>query len=130
MFLNLSYWTHLEGAMTGDPKLNTEKIDFRLIDYVASKIVGEIQPEKIILFGSHARGDFDRDSDLDLFVIKDTGESSRIIRRKIDRLLWGRRFHLEVIVRTPEEVARNLKARNPFYLYHIFKEGKILYEKK
>lgn len=116
--------------MSGDPKLNTETIDAQLIDYVASRIAGEIQPDKIILFGSFARGDANQESDLDLFVIKDTDESSRLIRRKIDRLLWGRRFPLEVIVRTQKEVDQNIKAKNPFYLHHIFKEGKILYEKK
>jgi predicted nucleotidyltransferase len=116
--------------MPGDPRLNTEKIDSRLINYVVSKIAREIQPEKIILFGSQARCDANSESDLDLFIIKDTPNPSRLVRRQIDRLLWGRKFPLEVIVRTPEDVTRNLKAKNPFYLYHIFKEGKILYEKK
>ena len=116
--------------MPGDPRLNTEKIDSRLINYVVSKIAREIQPEKIILFGSQARCDANSESDLDLFIIKDTPNPSRLVRRQIDRLRWGRKFPLEVIVRTPEDVTRNLKAKNPFYLYHIFKEGKILYEKK
>lgn len=116
--------------MPGDPKLNTENIDAQLIDYVVSKIAREIQPEKIILFGSQARGDSTPESDLDLFVIKDTPNPSRLVRRQIDRLLWGRKFPIEVIVRTPEDVTRNLKAKNPFYLHHIFKEGKLLYEKK
>ena len=116
--------------MTGDPRLNTTNIDAQLIDYVVSKIAREVQPEKIILFGSQARGDAHAESDLDLFVIKDTPNASRLVRRQIDRLLWGRKFPLEVIVRTPEDVTRNLKARNPFYLHHIFKDGKILYEKK
>ncbi|MDP6040930.1 MAG: nucleotidyltransferase domain-containing protein [Candidatus Latescibacteria bacterium] len=115
--------------MSGDPKLGTERIDAQIIDYVAAKIAEEIQPEKIILFGSHARGDADQNSDLDLFVVTEAQEPSRIVRRKIDRLLWGRRFPIEVIVRTPQEVDRNLKAKNPFYLHHIFKEGKVLYEK-
>lgn len=78
-----------------DQTLNTEKITPQLVQYVVDKIVREIQPEKIILFGSYARGDFSRDSDLDLFiVVEDGNESSRLIRRKIDALLWGRRFHL------------------------------------
>ena len=115
--------------MSGDPRLNREKIDSALIDYVVSKIVEAIQPERIILFGSHARGDSGPDSDLDLFIIKDGEASSRMIRREVDRLLWGRRFPVEVMVRTSDEVDRNLRAGNPFYLHHIFKEGKVLYEK-
>ncbi|MFH1321682.1 MAG: nucleotidyltransferase domain-containing protein [Bacteroidota bacterium] len=116
--------------MPRDPKLNTDKITPELIEYIVDKIVREIQPEKIILFGSYARGDFSKDSDLDLFIIKDDKESSRVMRRKVDRLLWGRRFSVDIFVRKTKEVEWNFKAENPFYLYHIFKDGKILYENK
>lgn len=54
-------------AMQIDEKLRTEKITPELIDYIVEKIVREIQPEKIILYGSYARGDFHEDSDVDLF---------------------------------------------------------------
>jgi predicted nucleotidyltransferase len=116
--------------MSVDERLSTEKITPELIDYIVEKIVREIQPEKIILFGSYARGDFDRDSDLDLFIIKGGKESSRIMRRKIDAMLWGRRFPVDLIVRKPKEVEWNFKAKNPFYLNHLFKDGKVLYEKE
>ncbi len=56
--------------MNLDPQLRTDKITPELIDYIVAKIVREIQPEKIILHGSYARGDFHEDSDLDLFIIK------------------------------------------------------------
>ena len=113
-----------------DERLSTTQITPKLIQYVVQKIVREIQPEKIILFGSYARGDFSRESDLDLFIIKDSQESSRALRRKIDALLWGREFPVDLLVRTPGEVEWNLRARNPFYLHHLFKEGKVLYEKE
>ena len=116
--------------MSIDRRLSTEKITPELLNYIVEKIVGEIQPEKIILYGSYARGDFERDSDLDLFIIKDGKESSRIMRRKIDVLLWGRRFPVDLIVRKPDEVEWNFRAKNPFYLHHIFKDGKVLYEKE
>ena len=112
-----------------DQRLSTEKITPELIDYIVEKIVREIKPEKIILFGSYARGDFNRDSDLDLFIVKDDEESSRVIRRKVDTLLRGRKFAVDLLVRKSEEVEWNFKAQNPFYLYHIFKDGKVLYEK-
>ena len=116
--------------MSLDERLSTEKITPELINYIVRKIVQEIQPEKIILFGSYARGDFERDSDLDLFIIKDSEESSRRMRRKVDALLWGRRFPVDLIVRKPKEVEWNFRTKNPFYLYHIFKDGKVLYEKE
>lgn len=116
--------------MSIDQKLNTEKITPELINYVVEKIIREIQPEKIILFGSYARGDFSQDSDLDMFIIKDSKESSRIVRRKVESLLWGRRFPVDLIVRKPEEVEWNFRAKNSFYLCHVFKDGKVLYEKE
>jgi predicted nucleotidyltransferase len=115
--------------MTLDPKLQTDEITPELIDYIVEKIVREIQPEKIILYGSYARGDFHKDSDLDLFIIKESDEGSRMLERKIDRLLDGRSFALDVRVRKPSEVAWNFRARNPFYLHHIYKQGKVLYER-
>jgi len=113
-----------------DERLNTENITPELINYIVEKIVREIQPEKIILFGSYARGDFGQDSDLDLFIIKEGKESSRIMRRKVEAILWGRRFPMDLLVRKPDEVEWNFRAKNPFYLYHIFKDGKVLYEKE
>jgi len=115
--------------MSRDAKLNTEKITPELIDYVVEKIVQEIQPEKIILFGSYARGEVNRSSDLDLLIIKDDKQSSREIRRRVDSLLRGRRFAVDLLVRKPKEIEWNMKAQNPFYLHHIFKDGKVLYEK-
>ncbi len=116
--------------MAGDPKLNTEKITGELIDHIVTKIVRDIHPESIILFGSYARGDFNVESDLDLFIITNGAEPSRFTRRKIEDLLWGRKFPVDLIVRTQDEVAWNFRAKNPFYLYHIFKDGKVLYEKE
>ena len=115
--------------MNLDPQLQTDKITPELIDYVVAKIVREIQPEKIILYGSYARGDYHKDSDLDLFIIKDGEESSRMLERKVDHVLDGRLFSLDVRVRKPAEVAWNFRAQNPFYLHHIFKQGKVLYER-
>jgi predicted nucleotidyltransferase len=128
--LNIIKTNQCEIIMSIDQKLSTETITPELIEYIVEKIVREIQPEKIILFGSYARGDFNQGSDLDLFIIKESKESSRIMRRKVESLLWGRRFPMDIIVRKPEEVAWNFRAKNPFYLYHIFKDGKVLYEKK
>ena len=116
-------------AMLLDERLRTEKITPELIDYIVEKIVREIQPEKIILYGSYARGDFHKDSDLDLFIIKDDEESSRMLRRKVDGLFDGRLFSLDIRVRKPSEVDWNFRAKNPFYLFHIFKDGKVLYDK-
>ncbi len=112
-----------------DQRLSTERVTSELIRYIVEKIVSEIKPEKIILFGSYARGNFNQESDLDLLIIKDADEPSRMVRRKIDALLRGRRFAVDLLVRKTEEIAWNLKAENQFYLHNIFKDVKVLYER-
>jgi len=99
------------------------------LGYIADKIVREIQPQKIILFGSRARDEAQEDSDIDLFVIQDSLLPNRQVRRQIERLLWGRDFSLDLIVHTPVEVTLNLEDNNPFYTQHIFKDGQVLYER-
>ncbi|RMG23299.1 MAG: nucleotidyltransferase domain-containing protein [Methanobacteriota archaeon] len=116
--------------MTIDPKLETSRITPELIQYVVAKIVQAIDPDKIILFGSYARGDFNSHSDLDLFIIKDGNHDNRLMRRKVEEALTGREFAVDIWVRKSEEVEWNIRAKNPFYLYHIFRDGKVLYDKK
>ncbi len=112
-----------------DNKLNTDTITQDLIEHIVNKIVTLIQPEKIIIFGSYSRGNYNDSSDLDLLVIKKTNQSIMQIRRSIDSLLRGRKFALDILIRTPEQIEWNIKADNPFYTNDILKEGKILYEK-
>jgi predicted nucleotidyltransferase len=100
-----------------------------VIDAVTHRIVAGVNPQLIVLFGSQARGDANEASDLDLLVVQDSGQSDRETRRRIERLLLDRRFGLDLIVRTSEEVARNLQDGNPFYTDHIFGDGIVLYER-
>lgn len=83
--------------------------------------------DKGILFGSAARGDADRFSDIDLIVIKRTD------RRFLDRLadvIEAIRpdFALDVLVYTPEEFERMLEEENPLVTRAV-EEGKVIYER-
>lgn len=112
-----------------DPRLRVEQITPALLDYIVQKIVTHVATEQIILFGSLARGEAGPASDLDLFIVQRGTASNRDVRRTVDQLLSGRRFAVDIIVRKPEEVQRNLADGNPFYVYHLFREGKVLYER-
>lgn len=112
-----------------DPRLQAQHVTLELIQYVADKIARAVNPEKIILFGSWARGEATDESDVDLFVVHDGRVSNREMYRHIARLLWGRLFGIDLIVRSPQDVALNLRDNNPFYTRHIFGEGKVLYER-
>jgi predicted nucleotidyltransferase len=112
-----------------DPQLQTEKVTPELIEYIVQKIVARFDPYQIILFGSRARSDARSDSDLDLFIVQSGTGANRQMRRDIDRLLAGRRFGVDIIVRKPQEVQLNIQDKNPFYLYHLFRDGRVLYER-
>jgi len=86
-------------------------------------------PEKIILFGSSARGEIDKNSDLDFVVVKKT--KKRFIERLIEvsRLLGNDISDVDVFVYTPDEFQRMIEWENPF-IENVLKEGKILYEKR
>jgi len=94
---------------------------------ITNRIVNEYDPEKIVLFGSRAKGNFDEESDVDLFIIKKTNDSHIERAMKVDELFFPRDFGLDIIVRTPEEVEQSYK--NNFFIQDIFKNGKILYSK-
>ena len=112
-----------------DPRLQTKQVTPELIAYIVQKIARGVAPQRIILFGSYARGEAARTSDLDLFIVQDSVMSNREMRRQIEYLLWGRRFGVDLVVRRPEEVARNVNDGNPFYTHHILGEGRVLYER-
>ncbi|MGC8842798.1 MAG: nucleotidyltransferase domain-containing protein [bacterium] len=86
-------------------------------------------PERIILFGSYAREDFDPESDIDLVVIKRT--EKRFIERLLEvaELIENELGKVDVFVYTPEEFERMIEWGNPF-IERVLKEGKVVYEKK
>jgi uncharacterized protein len=109
--------------------LRVSRVTPEVIDTVRRRIVAAINPQQIVMFGSQARGDATASSDIDLLVVQDTARSDREVRRHLERLLLDRRFGLDLIVRTPEEVALNLADGNPFYTEHIFADGVVLYDR-
>ena len=92
------------------------------------KIVKAVNPEKIILFGSFAYGRPTPDSDVDLLVImeSDLRPHARVIQ--ISEILSPRPFPVDIIVRTPSEVAERVAKRDSFFL-EIMTKGKVLYER-
>jgi len=75
----------------------------REINRMVRRIVEGFDPEKIILFGSHARGEADPDSDVDLIIIMPVSGSKREKAIEIGVALHGIRIPKDIIVTTPEE---------------------------
>jgi predicted nucleotidyltransferase len=100
----------------------------RKIDDMVSRIVEGFDPEKIILFGSHARGEAGLDSDVDLLVVMPVSGSKREKAIEIGVALHGIRIPKDIIVTTPEEFEWRKEVvgtiERPAAL-----EGEILYDK-
>jgi len=99
----------------------------KTIDQAVQLLVSEAHPLRIILFGSHARGDADENSDLDFLVIepKVTNKSQEMIRLR--RALRPLRIPADILVISEEEV--NEWGHLPgTTLYWALQEGKVLHE--
>ena len=97
----------------------------RIQDF-CDRIAREFRPEKIILFGSHARGDAGKYSDVDLLVImpfegKGARKAAEIMKRVRPE------FPVDVVVRTPETVRERIELGD-FFLRDAVTEGKALHE--
>ncbi len=104
-------------------------IDGELIDEVVRTIVDALHPKRIVLFGSHARGDAGPDSDLDLLIEWETDLPFLERSLMVDRLFCRRLFALDPIVFTPAEVLRDA-GRAGTLVAMIEREAKTLYEQQ
>ena len=92
------------------------------------RIVRRFHPERIILFGSHARGEAGPDSDVDLLVVMSITGSKREKRLEIGMALHDLRLPTDIIVTTPEEFAWRKEIPGTIERPAAL-EGTVLYER-
>lgn len=101
----------------------------REIERMARCIVERFDPEKIILFGSHARGAARADSDVDLLVVMRYAGSKTQAQAAIRMALSDFRLAKDIVVVTPEEFA--WRSRIPGTVERpAALEGKILHARR
>lgn len=105
-----------------------EPVSAELLARIVRNIVESVAPEKIILFGSYAYGNATDDSDLDILVIMDTPEKPAKRVLAVTRKLRPRPFPMDILVRTPEEIAAAV-ARKESFVMELLDRGVILYER-
>jgi len=93
------------------------------------RIVEELHPEKIVLFGSYAYGNPTPDSDVDLLVIMETDLSSSQRYVAVSRLLNPRPFPVDILVKRPDELKSALE-KGDFFLCEIIAHGIVLYDRQ
>jgi len=91
-------------------------------------IIKKFNLRKIIIFGSFARGDYHKGSDLDLIIVGEFKE------RFIDRMgkiieLNDSDLEIDAMVYTEEEFQKMIKERRPF-IEQALEEGIVVYEKR
>ena len=92
------------------------------------RLVDRFHPEKIILFGSLARGQGDPDSDADLLVVMRGNGSKRQQAVQMDLALEGVRVPIDLIVAAPHELEKDRETMGPI-IREAVTEGRVLYER-
>jgi len=94
---------------------------------MVDRIVGRFQPARVVLFGSRARGGASQWSDVDLLVVMRDVADTRMAAVEIRRLLADVPVSKDIIVATPEEVARRGQVAGTV-IHAALREGIVLYE--
>ena len=102
-------------------------VEQAVIDEIVERVVEIAQPQKIILFGSAARGDMRAHSDLDFLVIIRDDEDGRDVQRRIYTNLPSKRIPVDVIVASTSAIER-YKHSHALVYKPALREGKVMYE--
>jgi len=101
-------------------------IDKREIERVAILLGNAANASKVILFGSHARGEAHENSDVDLMIIAESDLPRFKRSRKLYSLLRPHPFGMDLVVYTPQEIEKAERSLASF-VSTVLKEGKTLY---
>jgi len=98
-----------------------------VINEVKDRLVEKFKPQRIIIFGSQARGTADEKSDVDILVVCSFQGNRRKLMVAMDRALKGLPIARDIMVLTPEEFERDRQIPGTV-ARPAWKEGKVLYE--
>ncbi|MCG3197770.1 MAG: hypothetical protein GHCLOJNM_02260 [bacterium] len=98
------------------------------LEEIVDSIVRQLNPERIYLFGSRAKGTMTSQSDFDLLIVRETTLLRHVRSAEVSRLFPDRRFSLDVIVDTPDEFERRKRIPNTIQRV-VAEEGVLLYER-
>jgi predicted nucleotidyltransferase len=113
-------------AMKSHKKKNGRKLDPAILADIVARIVKVAQPEKIILFGSAARGQMGPNSDVDLLVIKSGAFNRGRLAEQLYMHMEGADEAVDIVIATPEEMREY--GNSPWLvLAPALKEGRVVY---
>lgn len=97
------------------------------LEEIIERILQVIKPDKIILFGSRAKGNSNPDSDYDILVIKSGIEDGLTIEQNIYRKFLGLKARVDIIVESSEVVDTHKNTIGSI-IRPAIKEGIVIYE--
>jgi predicted nucleotidyltransferase len=98
------------------------------IEALGRRIGREFHADRVVLFGSYARGVATDGSDVDLLVVAETSLPPRKRYGAVRRLVADYPAAFDIIVKTPDEYARSRTVVNSV-VYFAEKTGKVIYER-
>lgn len=106
------------------------RVTKRQIRRVVDRVVETFEPERVILFGSYAYGKPNPDSDVDILIVMQSDDRPLLRTTRVLGALHGvKDFPMDILVRTPQEIAERL-AMEDFFLREILERGQVLYERQ
>ena len=103
-------------------------LEMRVLEQATERLVRRFDPDKVILFGSSARGTADDRSDVDLLVVTEISGSRRALMVAMDRELRGLGFARDIVVLTPDEFETDRHIPGTVARPAV-QEGRVLYER-
>ena len=103
-------------------------VSVEILQKITERLLQEFHPDRIILFGSQARGIADDRSDVDILVVCPIEKNRRTLMVAMDRALKGLGIARDIVVLSPEEFERDRHIPGSIAC-PAFLEGKILYER-
>jgi predicted nucleotidyltransferase len=99
------------------------------INDIAMMIADKIHPDKIILFGSYAKGNYNNSSDIDLIIVKQSDLPKPHRGLEIQKIFYRSLIAVDIKFYTLEEYKSDLNNKYSF-LSSVIKESAVLYERK
>ena len=103
-----------------------EQVSASKLDELVRRIVEAVDPLRIILFGSAARGEMRPDSDIDVLVVMPEGTKRREIEGQLYVKMLGMQVPVEIVVATPSDLVRYRDTKGLIY-HNVVREGTDLY---
>ena len=98
------------------------------LEILIKTLIEQVQPEKVVLFGSYANGTATPESDIDLLVILKSDLRRDHRQEAISQALRPRRVPVDILAYTPDEVQRCMEIPTSF-VRHILTTGKVVYDR-